>query len=97
MADMTVANAILEQLGGRRFQVMTGSNNFMGDKDSLSFRVPAKKANYVKITLMPNDTYKMEFKKIWGMKVKDIKSFEDVYCDQLQELFTEVTEMYTSL
>ena len=30
-------------------------------------------------------------------KDEEIKVFDDVYCDMLQDLFTEVTKMYTKL
>lgn len=30
-------------------------------------------------------------------KEEEVKAFSEVYCDQLQELFTEVTHMYTRL
>ncbi len=94
---MEIAKTILQQLGGNKFIVMTGSKNFLSDGNALSFRVPAKPANYVKITLKADDTYKMEFHKIHGMKVKLVKEYDEVYCDQLQELFTEVTGMLTKL
>ena len=40
MRPMEVANTILEQLGGRQFQAMTGASQFVGSKNSLSFRLP---------------------------------------------------------
>jgi len=40
MVDLTVANTILEQLGGRKFIAMTGARNFVGDFSGLSFRLP---------------------------------------------------------
>ncbi len=67
------------------------------------------KANFLKITLEADDTYKMEFRKrIAGYlniktydwiedKDEEINIFDGVYCDMLQDLFTEVTKMYTKL
>ena len=70
------------------------------------------KAQFLKIQLNGKDLYNMEFTRIKktlnkeysaiGIKIYDetietIKIYEDVYCDQLQEIFTEVTGMYTRL
>ena len=38
--DLTVANTILQQLGGNKFRVMTGAKNFVGSNDALTFRLP---------------------------------------------------------
>ena len=39
----------------------------------------------------------MEFISIRGQSVKVKFSFEDIYSDQLQDIFIEVTGMYTKL
>lgn len=97
--DMTVANTILQQLGGRMFTMMTGSKNFIGGSNSLTFKVGSNgsKVTHVRITLTPADVYTVEFMNVRGMKVTTLSTHEDVYCDQLQELFTRETGMYTSL
>lgn len=95
--DMTIARTILSQLGGNKFLVMTGAKSLTVHENGLSMRIPSKTANYLKITLEPNDTYTMEFKKIWGMKVKDVNKHTDVYCDMLQSIFTEETGFDTNL
>lgn len=108
---MTVAEEIYNQLGGHRFTVMTGAKNFIADKYSLRMSIPknASKANRLEITLTPMDTYTVRFYRYTPMridhkrgmvineKVTEVKTFEDIYCFQLQELFTEVTGMYTRL
>ena len=43
---------------------------------------------------MKLNTKTFEFSK---EKIKEIKTVEGVYCDMLQETFTEVTGMYTRL
>lgn len=71
------------------------------------------KANRLWITLDADDTYTMRFFKYTagGLKVnykkgtadfvepkeEEVKTYYGVYCDMLQELFTEVTKMYTRL
>jgi hypothetical protein len=97
--DMQIANTILEQLGGRRFIVMTGAKNFVGGTDSLSFSLPrnASNCNKMRITLTPADTYTVDMFKIRAGKFENPVTRENVYCDQLQDVFTSVTGMYASL
>jgi hypothetical protein len=108
----TVAKEILNQLGGNKFIAMTGSKNFLyssADPTYLSMHLTknAIGAKFLKIQLTPMDTYTMTFsttKKmmcpIIGIKTDTfiiIKEIEGVYCDMLQEMFTQVTGLYTSL
>ena len=100
--DNTVARTILEQLGGRRFMVMTGAKNFVGGNNSLTFRLPGKNfckqsINSVQITLDPSDTYTVTFARIRGIDVKVIAMHRDVYVENLRSLFTEVTGLDTHL
>ena len=102
---------ILEQLGGHKFVVMTGSSHFVSDKNTLRMKLAKNKskANKLDITLMPDDTYTMRFykysaprKKPNSMeytsgKVEEVAMFEGVYNDMLQDIFTQVTGMYTYL
>lgn len=101
-----VAETILEQLGGqRRFIRFTGASNFMshGKDNALSFRLPSTRdfvkdgINYVKITLAPSDTYTLEFGRVWGLKYTILHTTEDIYCDMLQEVFTQYTGLDTHL
>lgn len=113
MIEKSVPQIILDQLGGNHFLVMTGCHHLVGDKNSLRMTIPrnASRANRLEIILTPDDTYRMEFRryreeylytrngKCYLSKIVDeeVKTFDDVYFDQLQELFTQVTGMYTSL
>jgi len=110
---MGVAEEILRQLGGRQFIAMTGAKNFLKDEKNnwMSFRIGrnASKTNYIKITLRGDDLYTMEFmritsprlnKKTWTYskgKTTLIKKYDGLWCDQLQEMFTEVTGMATRM
>ncbi len=106
------ANEILRQLGGNRFIAMTGSKNFIYNpisETNPNFWVRMDLArnsggvNRLKITLQADDTYTMEFYKMtssrttFETKITNKKEFKMIYCDQLQEIFTEVTGLYTSL
>lgn len=100
MTDLTVATTILEQLGGNKFVVMTGAKNLGGGMDYLSFGLPKnpKKVSHVIVKYNAgSDTYSMKFMNIRGVKVKDLAVHENVYCDMLQELFTQETGLYTKL
>ena len=102
---MNVATIILQQLGGNKFNAMTGAKNHFADGNALQFKLPSNfakdKINFVKIRLMPDDTYQMEFSNITMKRyvptVKQIKIIDNVYCDQLQTIFTEVTGLDTHL
>lgn len=111
MNNNIVAMEILKQLGGNKFLAMTGAKNLTCDNNSLNMKLSKNmsKANYLKITLNSLDTYDIRFYNVTDgrmnmktfesspIKNKDIKVLNGVYCDQLQEIFTEVTGMYTSL
>lgn len=97
-----IAVEILNQLGGNKFIAMTGAKNFVWlEKGGLIFKLPSNFArngiNLVRIKLEPSDTYNIEFLKSRGASLKIIGSFEMIYCDQLQEIFTETTGLYTHL
>lgn len=100
--DQTVGRTILAQMGGAgRIRMMIGAKRFVTHPDGVSFKFPNRarsKANFVKVTLTPLDTYTVEFKRVSngraGLKVKDLAEFSDVYFDQLIELFEGQTGLY---
>jgi hypothetical protein len=96
-AGQRIAQIILAQLGGSAaLKLMVSAYNFSSHSDeglgALSFRFKgSRKANYIKIILAASDTYSLRFGKV-GKFDYDIIAFEqDVYCDQLVEVFTRVT------
>lgn len=99
MTNLTTANTILNQLGGRRFLAMTGSTNLVGGKNSLSMKLKrnSSKCNYLRITLNSMDTYDVEFISIIGTKISTKKQFTNIYNDQLVNIFENETGYYTSL
>lgn len=98
---MQVAHEILRQLGGKKFLAMTGAKNVVGDDSMLMFSLPNKLAargiNKVRITLTPADTYLVEFFNIRGTRVTPIDSVDDVYCDNLTDIFEDRTGLYVNL
>lgn len=99
MTDMTVASTILQQLGGKRFVVMTGAKNFVGGENFLSFQIKGKgkkgSVNKFKVTLTGTDLYNVEAFYVKAPNFKVVDSAEGLYFDQLQETFTEMTGLYT--
>lgn len=97
---MQVANTILHQLGGKRFIAMTGAHNFLATEKGLRMKIRQNKskANYLYIDLdQGSDTYEMKFVSLRGTSMKTKAEFSDLYADQLQRFFTDVTGYYTSL
>lgn len=98
---MTIAQTILQQLGGGRFITMTGARNLVDHGNALSFRLPSRFAkggiNYVKIELNGLDLYDITFGKVWGTDFKVLATEEGLYNDMLIPTFEQTTHLYTSL
>ena len=108
---MSVANTILEQLGGNGFLAMTGAHHLVADGNTLRMSLPrnGSKANRLYITLDADDTYSMRFFRFtagrWNSKtvsftddkITEIALIKGVYCDRLEATFTEITGLYTRM
>ena len=95
-----IGKTILEQMGGtRKLQVMLGVKHFLLLNNGLSFKWPSKDrgGNYVEITLNGSDLYDMEFYVVSGMTKKLVKKFEDVYAEDLMDVFEKQTGWYTRM
>lgn len=108
-----IAETILKQLGGGRFLLMTGTKDLIAIENGLKMTLArnGSKANRLEITLNAMDTYDMRFYRYtpwrystrggkfteYPEKITTVKEYNDIYCDQLQELFTNVTGLYTRL
>jgi len=108
-----VVSTIIDQLGGKRFMMMTGCKNFIyqgitEDNNNVWVRmdVPRNSGNINRFKVTYNrgtDSYELEFyqqrfnRKTFEYEVKNKKEFFDVYAEQLQTFFTGVTGLYTSL
>lgn len=98
--SQTIASEILNQLGGNRFLVMTGSKNLVATGNGLRLNLSRNKAGakWLSISLNGLDLYDLDFftaDKNFNLTSK--AKFENVYCDQLQSIFTQVTGLYTKL
>jgi len=111
MTNVERATTIVNQLGGNKFLVMTGSKNILALENGVRMDLVTNisGANKLEITLDPLDTYSMRFykyapgrlnKKTFTYtddKIVEIKEMSGVYFDQLQSIFTEVTRLHTKL
>jgi hypothetical protein len=101
----TVATQILDQLGKFRFLSMTGSKNLIDTNDGLRMDLVQNQSgcNRLHITLEADDTYRMYFyrmvidRKTFDVKLSKEQTFEGVYADNLQSIFTKVTGLDTHL
>lgn len=94
-----VAETILDQLGGKRFLLMTGSSPLSKSENSVTVIIGKNKtsANRVKITLNGKDLYDVVFMQYRNLDNKVLKTFNDVYAEDLQDIFTDYTGLYTKL
>lgn len=99
--DAAVARQILEQLGGRRFTVMTGANSFVSGDAGLTFRIPSRgtrlRGSMMRITLGAGDEYRIEYMKIRNYLPVLIEEVDGVQVSELQCTFTRLTGLDTSL
>jgi hypothetical protein len=98
--DEMKAEKILQQLGGAKFQVMTGASNFVAIECGLQFSFKGnKEMNKCRITLAPDDTYTVEFFKLNRSQgtCDLVKDFSMVYAESLQAVFTQASGLYTRL
>ena len=87
MSDLTVAQTIAKQIGGRAFFMM-GTRRKLGGPDFLLFDIRgSERFNKVQVTLDSSDTYIVEFFKIGNrphFRRLDYYSISDIYCEQLR-------------
>lgn len=105
--SLEIANTILQQLGGGRFVGMTGAKALTACDNGLRLKLPGnmtrERINWMEVRLEPSDTYTVTFAserrprgKAWAER-KVLHTFQDVYCDQLRDLFEQVTGLLTAL
>lgn len=96
-----IAQTILNQLGGNKFKVMTGSHSFGISDCGLHFKIRKNntKASVVQIDLdVSKDLYTMIFSSFTMAKgLETVAHFEEVYAEDLQTVFKEFTGLDTSL
>ena len=100
----TIARTILEQIGGKRFAVMTGSRDFVDMGNGLRMSLARNKTSANRLDIIYDagiDLYNMRFyrksfsKKTFESKTKDVEVHEGIFFDMLEEVFMQVTGLYT--
>ena len=96
------AAVILQQLGGRQFIAMVGAKHLSVDDrlntPNMGCEIKAgTKVTHMTIVLDPDDTYTMKLIRIRGSKLTVVDETSGLYCDMLQDHFTEITGLNTTL
>jgi len=94
-----IAQTILEQLGGRQFQAMTGARDFVALESGLMFKVGRNDAGVstIRVLLSPADDYTVEAWVGRGLNATLLTTHDGVYCDNLRDVFESLTGLRTSL
>lgn len=102
--DNQIAVTILQQIGGHRFVAMTGSHDFINLGNGLRMSLSRNKTSANRLEIIYDegaDLYNVRFyrqsmnHKTFEVTTKDIEKIEGVYCDMLEDIFTDVTGLYT--
>lgn len=100
---LAVTTEIRKQIG-RMAEMMIGAKQFAFHFDDagnvyLIFKVGqnAKKVTHIRITLMPSDTYRMEFIRVYGTKFTVLADMADVYADSMHAMIELHTELHTGM
>jgi hypothetical protein len=95
MSNGQIAQAILEQLGGGQFVLMTGAKHLTAIESGLMFSLPARFArdgiNKIRVTLDPSDTYTLEAFRMRGIDYTRVHTIHDLYAEDLRRTFTKIT------
>lgn len=99
MSNTTVAQTILDQLGGKRFMVMTGAKVSSFDDTSITLKLTIGKLSAFKVILdLGTDTYNVHCFIGKGLKMRLAKDpMHDVYAEDLVRIFETETGLYTHL
>ena len=97
VTNTDIANEILGFLGGKRFIAMTGAKYLTATaNNTLQFKIAGKnKGNKIRITQNDDETYTMIYFKITKTKSIILNQKENIFHEQLQDAFTEMTGLDT--
>lgn len=96
-----VAAAIFDQLGARKFLVMTGARDLVATAQSLQFKLPANFAkdgvNMIRVELSALDTYDVIAGRWARFDFKEKARESLIYGEDLQRAFTRLTGLDTRI
>ena len=81
--------------GINRLVAMIGAKDFAKGETSVSFKFP--RGQFCKITLNGLDLYDMEFGKIRKFTYTPVKTFNNLYAEDLKNTFEQHTKLYLKL
>lgn len=103
LTHVEVANTIKHQLDHKAL-FMLGASNFCAaktenDESYLSFKIGRndKGVTHIRVVLQSNDTYRLEFIRIWAYKYTDKGKVLGAYAEDMHSIIEEHTGMRTSL
>ena len=92
-----VAKTIALQIG-RQAMAMLGAHDLVLGTDGLQFKIKGSRlAAYVRVTLEPTDTYRMEFWKMRGVETLRLVKIDNVFVSELNEIIEQQTGLRTKL
>lgn len=99
MTHTHIADTIAAQMGGyARMDLMLGDAAFVRSENGLVIHFTGSRvANCCEIELTPEDTYRVAFSKIRGIKILNPRRFDGIYANGLKSLFERQTGLYLSL
>lgn len=96
-----MAATILDQLGARRFMMMTGAREVVALPQGLQFRLPATfgvgGVNMIRVELAADDTYSVIAGRWARLDFKEKGRESGLYAEDLQRAFTRLTGLDTHL
>lgn len=96
-----VAAAIFDQLGARKFLVMTGARDLVATAQGLQFKLPANFAkdgvNMIRVELNALDTYDVIAGRWARLDFKEKARESLIYGEGLQRAFTRLTGLDTRI
>lgn len=96
-----VADTILNQLGARRFLVMTGARELVATAQGLQFKLPANFAkdgvNMIRVELNALDNYDVVAGRWARLEFKEKARESMIYAEDLQRAFTRLTGLDTHI
>lgn len=96
-----VAAAIFDQLGARKFLVMTGARELVATAQGLQFKLPANFAkdgvNMIRVELNAQDTYDVIAGRWARLDFKEKARESLIYGEDLQRAFTRLTGLDTRI
>lgn len=95
-----IAKTIQAQIGLQYVPMIGAYNQFHHAEGALSFRFKVKAAkvngkspNWIKISLAPDDTYTVEYGRIFGHGFDILETETGIYCDQLRNRLEDTLQL----